>query len=318
MYRWFMDLRNTLYDHQKLKTEKLNVPVVSVGNLTTGGTGKTPFIDMLLKHFSDKYICGVACRNYKGSSKYSGLVRVDSRDPKVVGDEALLLADENLSSLIFSGSSKTDSAHSLEKLGTEIIFVDDGFQHRRLQRDCDIVLLDASVPISHYRVLPWGHMRESWKGLERANMIVLTKMHAARLDTYVFLRTKIAMFHPEDENIFHAFYHFRHLPPKDEKIFLVAGIARPEGFLSRFHPDQIVGKQIFPDHYNYTLQDILTIETLAKKKGATSIYMTEKDKVKIQSLLFSEESRGMWKTLSLEMVVKERKEFYEHLEFFLD
>ncbi len=318
MYRWLMDLRNTLYDHKHLSIQTLQVPVISVGNLTTGGTGKTPFIDKLLKHFSEKYICGVACRNYKASSSFSGLVGSEYRDPSIVGDEALLLADENPGSLIFSGASKTVSATHLQELGADLIFVDDGFQHRRLHRNCDIVLLDASVPVSHYRVLPWGHMREGWKGLERADLIVLTKMQDARPETYDFLIKKIPEFHRQQGHVFHARSILHNLPSKKEKVFLVAGIARPDSFFSKFQKDQIVGTHVFPDHYSYLQQDIMKLEALAKKQGAQSIYVTEKDMVKIRSWLFSEESRRMWKSVVLNVEVDERKEFYEHLEFFLD
>lgn len=285
IYFWAMEARNFLYDLKYADQLQLPCKVLSVGNLTFGGTGKTPLISVLIEKALAKNlkVC-VICRNYKASSQ--GIHRLDihrKNGAPFYGDEAWMLAQRFPEIAVYTGPEKWRTAdRAFAEIQPDIILVDDGFQHRALGRNKDIVVLDASENREHYQAPPQGRMREKFRSLERAHFVVLSKVNFATEAQIQFVREQI----PEGLDWAEVEYH----PILDDQfsgsVILVSGLGKPEtfeksvlqagasSFMKCFH---------FADHFNYTKEDLEAAENLSVSSGAPLV-TTEKDWVKIRDV----------------------------------
>ncbi|NPA40167.1 MAG: tetraacyldisaccharide 4'-kinase [Thermodesulfobacteria bacterium] len=178
-YYWGISLRNFLYDIGLLKSHKVSVPVISVGNLSVGGSGKTSLVRELLKELSKEHKVAVVMRGYKRRSKgllvvaNEGVIRADWIK---AGDEAFFLAKfitlKKLNACVIVDEDRVRGARKAIALGSEVVILDDGFQHRRIYRDVDVVLL-RKKDLSD-KLLPFGRLREPLSSLKRATAIVLS------------------------------------------------------------------------------------------------------------------------------------------------
>lgn len=187
-----VSLRNWLYEKKFFKTVRLDIPVISVGNITMGGTGKTPMIDWLVRELSQIGLTpGVVSRNYRGHLNHPDWVRVQPGASAAYGDEAILLKLKNPTLPILSGPQKWASALKLQKEAPEVnvVLIDDGFQHRQLHRNFDIVLLDVSVSVQDYQWPPYGRARESLGSLKRADVIIFTRWEQRNEETVQYLES---------------------------------------------------------------------------------------------------------------------------------
>lgn len=287
--------RNFLYNKKIIKATQLSVPVISVGNITVGGTGKTPFTNFLIHRCLQKSLkVGVVSRSYKAQARKP--VRVDPNQENaayIYGDEPTLLAKRHPQAVVYVGRRKYQIALDLiRKEKVDVIVVDDGFQHRRLARSLDFVLIDATESVENYRLLPVGRAREVYKNISRADAIVITKSNLSQSDHIAkfqsdFSGKKIFNFDSVIESI--ESIHDGKIMPLSEiskRIFIFCGLARPESFrqlLSLYRNDLQIDYKYFPDHHRYTSDDIqllLSLKTLRQSQFVT----TEKDAVKIKSI----------------------------------
>ncbi|MBU1083798.1 MAG: tetraacyldisaccharide 4'-kinase [Candidatus Omnitrophota bacterium] len=254
------------------------VPVISVGNITLGGTGKTPFVILLADHFISR------------GAKPAILARGYGRD------EDRMLRDELEGVPVFSGQDRVRAAQSAVRNGNDIIILDDGFQHRRIKRDMNILLLDAASPFGNFALFPRGVLREPRSALKRADMIVLTKTD--KTDEYAkeILIKKIKALAPGVPVIItrHNIIHVKDVTgaiysPKSlslSKICAVSGLADPDYFnlmISR-KGAKIALRFDFSDHYAYRQKDIDRILRRCREAGVEKIITTAKDYVKIKGL----------------------------------
>lgn len=276
--------KNALYDYHFLDSYKLHVPVISVGNLTAGGSGKTPFVDWLMTEAEKRKIpAAVVSRNYRAES---GLTqKVDPfryRGAQVFGDEAFWLAQRHDEASVFVGPTKWRTAvQATANSNVRLVFVDDGFQHRSLCRDLDIVLLDTSVSPQEYQLLPAGFMREGFEALQRADIIVLTKVNFSKEATMQLLEAHL----PKDKTIY-RFDYLAHaaVPANLTRALAVSGIAKGNQFRTSIHKALSipVGEFVeFQDHHEYKQSDIDYIHTRAKLFNCDFIVTTAKDQVKL-------------------------------------
>lgn len=297
LYDQVVGVKNALYDRGMIGSYKAPVPVISIGNLTVGGTGKTPITDFCLKQLvQGGFRVAVVSRSYRALAKEPCLV-----DPKKTnaagfyGDEPVLLAKSNPTVSVFVGPSKWKTVqYAVSEQKFDLIIVDDGFQHRRLQRDLNIVILDATEVLSNYEVLPEGRARESWASLNRADLVLVTKCNQASEDDLAALEKKI----PDNKEVLHFAYdidHFRNQGGaaelsrdqfQDKKFFLVSAIARPDVFEKMMREIGKVAKHSlhYRDHHPYSAADVEKMTAEFKKSDSDYLVTTEKDAVKLQSL----------------------------------
>jgi tetraacyldisaccharide 4'-kinase len=267
-------LRNTLFDHGVLKSRWLEQPVVSVGNLAVGGSGKTPFVIALGELLKARGIrFDVLSRGY--GRKTRGVLIVDPEGKAVdFGDEPLLIA-RRLEVPVIVGESRYEAGRSAEqKFQPQLHILDDGFQHRALARNFDIVLMTEHD--FDDRLLPSGRLREPLSSLRRADAVVLPAGLAAdhpALSQKPVWRIKRDLVLPE-------------LPPAPFSPIMFCGIARPEQFFAQVRAAGITpsAEIEFRDHHAYDGNDITQLQAMRSKLGARGFLTTEKDAVNLGAL----------------------------------
>ncbi len=270
LYGAVVGARNALYDRGSLPAHRLGRPVISVGNISVGGAGKTPFVIALGELLKARGIAfDVLSRGYRRHSK--GVLVVDPAGlPRDFGDEPLLIA-RRLQVPVVVGEDRYDAGVEAEKrFPSRLHLLDDGFQHRQLARDFDIVLVTPDD--AREKMLPRGRLREPLSALARADAVVL----ASGAEPQDF---------PAARNLWRI---RRGIIPKDVPPRPVAfcGIARPQSFFLQLKKAGIepVGEAVFRDHHAYTEQDVHDLLHLAQKSEAGGFVTTEKDAVNLGGL----------------------------------
>lgn len=288
--------RNRLFDFGFLKQEKMGCPVVSVGNLTVGGTGKTPMVILLAGMLRDLGLRpAVLSRGYGGKSTADVVVVSDGRQilagTEQAGDEPVLIARRLKDVPVLAGPNRAFTGrYALDNFGVNVILLDDGFQHRWVHRDLDLVLLDSRHPLGNGFLLPRGPLREPPSALERAGVIAFTRSEdvtdpsidgrlSGTLSGLPVLRTRI-------RPTAYIGSHGEELPLTflaGKRVFAFAGIAQPESFRKSIGSlgAIIAGFRDFPDHHRYLEEDLSGIEGAAGRAGAEILVTTEKDGVKL-------------------------------------
>jgi len=300
LYRLVVTARNFCYDRGIVKSKKLPALVISIGNLSVGGTGKTPMTIFLARLLRDHgWRVAIVARGYRRESKELVVVSDGQHilaNAITAGDEPLLMAQACDGVPVIVADDKTTAATiAFEKFSPQIIVVDDGFQHRRLHRDIDIVLVDAKIPLSNLWWFPAWPLREPATSLRRADFIILNtggQNNRQRLAGQCHKYTTAKIFLGALQGIGWrelANASQKLLPPafvKDQPVLLVSGIAHPERFreLVEKFGARIVGVTAFRNHYRYRESDIRAIESTRKACGARYILTTSKDAGKLAIL----------------------------------
>lgn len=268
IYRGIVATRNALYQRQLLHARVLRGPVISVGNLSAGGSGKTPFVMLLgelLKARGIKF--DVLSRGYGRKSR--GVLLVNPAGlPQQYGDEPLLIARKLQVPVILGEDRYEAGVYAEAKFGSQVHLLDDGFQHRALARDFDIVLVTPQDATD--RLLPAGRLREPLASLRRADAIVLTS--GASPDPFPV----------EGKIIWRA---RRGIVPKNvqPRPVVFCGIARPQNFLLQLRSASIepVAEAFYRDHHAYTQKDIRELLELKRRSEAGGFVTTEKDAINL-------------------------------------
>ncbi|HYO62368.1 MAG TPA: tetraacyldisaccharide 4'-kinase [Pyrinomonadaceae bacterium] len=305
--------RLALYRAGVFKCEEVGAPVLSVGNVTAGGTGKTPLVEWVARAVAreGRRAC-VLTRGY-GRADVSARVIVSNGErvlagAKEAGDEPRLLAESLLAErvAVVSDADRVAAARwALRELGSEVFVLDDGFQHLRIARDLDLVTVDALAPWGGRRLLPRGRLREPLPGLARADALVITRadlapdlaslrdearrlsggkpVFAAHLRT---LRTRLVRTSPAGADETSEARADDHAP---EPHAAFCGLGNPEAFFAHL---RLTGrapayKRAFPDHHTYTQADLDALSREAARRGARSLLTTAKDAVKFGGLTFA-------------------------------
>lgn len=290
-------IRNFFYDIKILKVRKVSVPVISIGNLTTGGTGKTPMTIYVAKKINHKQVA-IVSRGYarKNPQKILKVLPKESNATDYFGDEPVEIANQGLNVYV-SGERVKGCELAIRDLNPQVIVCDDAFQHRSLNRDLDILLIDATEPIDNYHILPLGNMRESFASISRANYIFVTKTNLvkknhvdliiSKLTAHGFSKNRIFCYRYEIKNIFDKNNNVINISDiKHKKIGAFCGIGRPEGFLNSILNLGFNNPEIFDvraDHYSWGEKDIYIFKNTIKDKKIDFWLTTEKDYVKIRS-----------------------------------
>jgi tetraacyldisaccharide 4'-kinase len=274
-YSAIIRLRNFLYSKSLLKAHRANSVVISIGNITVGGTGKTPLVIWVCRFLQGKNIdCAILTRGYKAQETM---------------DEPAILAESCPQAKVFVNPNRVEAANeAVSKFGVKVLIMDDGFQHRRLARDIDIVTIDATCPFGYGKILPAGLLREPVSSLKRADAAVLTRCDQVSEAELSRIEQELRLINA-DMIIAKAI----HKPIcakstageiaveqlKGRRVFAFCGIGNPDAFLSTIKSTgaYLVGSKIYNDHYHYTGADIDEINGRAYCLEADFVLSTQKD-----------------------------------------
>lgn len=289
-------LKNKIYDSGYIKSVVLPVPVVSVGNISLGGTGKTPCVIFLVNELLalGKYKkIVIVSRSYKGQLRHPSKVNLGLPNAtSIYGDEPCLLQSVLQECSVWAGPHKTQTAQaSLLAETPDLIVIDDGFSHRRLARQFDLVLIDATAPLEYYKTLPVGRLRESLSQLKRADAILVTKTNLVDEEKIRKLKAIVAENAPHlIRNVYRAnsLMNIGDLVPAKNSLFVFCGLGNPESLkqsLEQLH-FSIDEFRKFPDHYHYSSSELDSILTsfLEKQRLDPNLKLvtTAKDLIKIK------------------------------------
>ncbi|MBL7084478.1 MAG: tetraacyldisaccharide 4'-kinase [Candidatus Omnitrophica bacterium] len=310
VYGFFVKLVLSCYQIRLLKSHKIGCRVISVGNITWGGTGKTPLVETLVKVLKQK------------GRRLAILIRGYGKD------EVEMLKSKFKDIPVLVGRDRIKAARvAQERYGADTIILDDGFQHWRLRRDLDIVLIDTSLPFGNRRVIPRGILREPLSSLSRADAFVLTRTNEAPQNVEP-IKKELRRYnrHAAIYEAIHAPTSLRNLTTqkiidlsriKDEQIAALSGIGTPESFTRTL---KLLGAKVslefhFPDHYQYSKEDLEKIERQCLAQQIKTVITTEKDAARLIPLL-KPQSGQAFEILALRIevkIVKEEERFFNFL-----
>ena len=282
LYGVAMRLRTAGYEYGLLRSRRLQGTVISVGNLTVGGTGKTPMVLWVAERLAaEGKRPAVLTRGYRGFGQSDAAPQASG-----VADEVALLRHRLNGRAQFGvGKDRYKSGLALSKNGAQWFILDDGFQHLELQRDADIVLLDATDPFGGGAILPAGRLREPRSSLARADIVVITRAsHAPALESLVHRFTSAPVFyaHVRLEAVLRVPTMMEALPESDRRqfqFFAFCGIGNPAAFFEdlRNWGFSLAGQRSFADHHRYSGAEIRDLENAAAAAGSNALVCTEKD-----------------------------------------
>lgn len=264
--------RNEFYDRGLLSARRLQGPVVSIGNIAAGGSGKTPFVIALGEMLKRRGVSfDVLSRGYGRKTKGVALVNPDGTAAEF-GDEPLLIARKLEVSVVVGEDRYAAGRFAEENFGPRLHLLDDGFQHRALARDFDIVLVNAGD--KRDALFPMGRLREPLSALSRADAIVLTNDTPAE---------GLPLTHQKIWRVRRDIV----APPTDEPCLAFCGIARPGIFFAQLRSTgvNVVATRTFRDHHSYTKSDLRVLLNARKKSGATCFVTTEKDAIHLDACM---------------------------------
>lgn len=284
-YAGLMAGRNLLYDRGFLKSHRLPRPTVGVGNLTAGGTGKTPVVRWLAEQLAEQgHFPAVLLRGYKAMGHVSD-------EEQMLREH--LLRDGRPIAIVQANPNRLEGAEAAlgREPRTSLFILDDAFQHRRVARDFDLVLINALEPFGHGHVHPRGLLREPIGGISRADAVLITHASHVPPERITWIEERIRA-----KNAGIPIYRCDHIHTglsgggpleqlRDKRIFAFAGIGQPESFGSQLAAEgNLVGHLWFGDHHHYSEADVRSIRRQAADAGADVVLTTEKDWVKVRDL----------------------------------
>jgi tetraacyldisaccharide 4'-kinase len=309
LYGIGVDFRNCLFNNKILKQHSFDIPVICVGNITVGGTGKTPHIEYLIRLLSPKYRVAVLSRGYKRKSKGFRIVDTNSKVSDV-GDEPLQIKQKFPNTLVVVDKNRVSAIKkilSIEKAERpDVILLDDGFQHRHVKPSLSILLADSNRPVYEDCLLPAGRLREPLKGKDRASIVLVTKcdpdmqpinyrIYSNGLDLFPYQQLFFTSLDYEDvKPVFPELQSETFLLDdlRKKHLFLVTGIATPGPLVDKLeHKTYNLYTLFFPDHHFFTKENIQKIQRTVQSVDDDNkiIITTEKDATRFRALSFLDE-----------------------------
>lgn len=300
-FEWFMYLlsfvyhfiafsRSAVYKNRFLKTKKLPCPVISIGNITVGGTGKTPmtiYITKLLLGMGFKP--GVLSRGYKGDLEHRGGIVSDGKKicctPEEAGDEPYMLARMVSAPVIVGKNRYVSGLKAIKNFSCNVLILDDGFQHQQLQRDLDILLMDAKAPLGNGFMLPRGPLREPPGAAQRSHGVIFTRSGSKDNPQNETVKRK-PCFRCSHEPFISKIQPRGKIPPKGDSVLLFTGIVDHSSVKKSCEKLGLAAiKHLkYPDHHSYSATDIKTIFDEFKNSGADMVATTHKDYIKVMDI----------------------------------
>ncbi len=327
-YGWGVAIRNWCFDREWFAVKEFHIPVICVGNITVGGTGKTPIVELLVEYLSENHNVAVISRGYGRTTKgYRVVETTDSyRD---VGDEPLQIKLKFPSVPVVVCERRVEGIEQMlaEFEGIEVVIMDDGFQHRYVKPYLNIVVVDATRPPYEDNLLPYGQLRDQMSSLYRANMYVVTKCpEKMNPINYRIFNQHLMM--KASQSIFFSRMAERSLRslldnteadlPKESRVIAMSGIGNSDVFKKSVERRYtMVATLDFEDHHVYRIADLERIEEMLSEYKDAVIVMTEKDAVKLinsDKIPASIKSRMYYETIGVDFVYGSGPRFYRTLD----
>ena len=300
-------LKNYLYDNKILTPQKVDAFVVSVGNLTTGGVGKTPVVAELVKRYMSKgKKVAIVSRGYGGKLKGVNVISDGNElyfDSQTAGDEPYWLGTNTKAVVITSPVRYEGAKLAVDKYGVDVVILDDGFQHRKLHRDLDVVLIDSEKRFGNEKQLPAGPLRESIDGLRRADKIVVVSKNVTHYGASEYAEALIEKYKKPVAickampDVVYNIFDESDILENGQQVIAFSGIGQPEQFYKFLKPFDVIKTVDFDDHHDYTQKDMDNLQ-LYKLPLVT----TEKDAVKCKSLKFTQKIYALKLKMTIEDV----------------
>jgi tetraacyldisaccharide 4'-kinase len=319
LYGGAVRVRNLFYDRAGASS-RADLPVLSIGNLTAGGTGKTTMVAFLARVLlAWGRSPAVVSRGYGGRAGRGPLVVSSGGGatvgPERAGDEPYLLAQTLPGVRVVVGSDRIAGASAAKDLGADVVILDDGFQHRRLARDLDIVLLDAAGPFGNYHLLPAGPLREPISGLSRADVVVITRSRPG--ESFVVLERVVRRYNVRCPILRSANHRVGFVDAsgtraaRPERAVAFCGIGNPASFLVDLEAEglSIAGFHPFPDHHRYSDTEWKVLLDEARR-GGCGLVTTEKDLARLGPLATAPGAGGLL-ALRIEAVVHDESKLFD-------
>lgn len=295
LYTAGVSMRHTLFDWGVYKSQEFDIPIIVVGNITVGGTGKTPFTEYLVSLLSQTRNVAVLSRGYKRKTK-GFVLATETSSFKKIGDEPKQIKLKFPSIPVAVCEKRAVGIAKLRELHPEVdlIILDDAFQHRYVEGWVNLVLMDYNNPVWEDHMLPLGRLRDNLSSLDRANIFVMTKCpdQLSPLDCRMVLKNIDPL--PYQSIFFTDFVSDVACPlfPDLAKsaalkpgtpVVVMTGIANPGAFVAHVERNfSLIDKLIFPDHYTFKMRDIYRLEEIIRSSSEDAVVvLTEKDAVKL-------------------------------------
>lgn len=300
IYGCIVTIRNWFFDVGILKSTSYNLPVISVGNLTVGGTGKTPLTELIIRHLEADYRCALLSRGY-GRTTRGVIVADDAVDYRNIGDEPMQIKNKFKNLTVVVAEKRCEGMFTLlnQVNSPDVVILDDAFQHRYVKPGLSIVVMDYHRPVWNDLTLPAGNLREPVQGLKRADIFVVNKcpvtlsqQEADYIQRKLKIRENGVLFFSKieygeptplvaQENSF-----IEQIKSRNRSLIVMAGIGNPEPFFKMAESFNVPLKRImFPDHHDFNISDLRAMEALCfdNKDGEPLLLTTEKDAIRLSS-----------------------------------
>lgn len=307
LYELLVRLRVAAYETEYKKPKRLDAVVIGIGNITLGGTGKTPMVTYIARYIaSEDHSVAILTRGYgrKSSGQRTLNAGSDSANNAPTrnsytefGDEPLMLAKALPDIPIVINKDRYEGGRwAIDKLGADVLVLDDAYQHLRLARDLNILLIDATDPFGGFEMVPFGRLREPLYAIKRADLVIITRadkpfdQDQANAIIRYFCGNKVPVIH-----VYTSITGLRHVETAESyetnqftgwNSALLCGIGNPHAFADDVLQMgiNIVSENFFPDHHAFTQQDLDRVTRAAQEAGADMIITTEKDVVRLEGL----------------------------------
>nr|WP_316615998.1 tetraacyldisaccharide 4'-kinase [uncultured Alistipes sp.] len=332
LYGMVVHIRHKLFDLKILRSEEFDIPVVCIGNLTVGGTGKTPVAELLIERFSEHYRVGVLSRGYRRRTK-GFVLSTPASSARTIGDEPRQMKLKYPSVPVAVCEKRAEGIRLLRKAHPEIelIILDDAFQHRYVEPWVNILLMDYNNPVYRDRLLPWGRLRDTRNQIHRANFVLVTKCpdDLNPLDMRIVINS-LGLF--PYQSLYFTRMRQGEITPlfadravgkvrEGDPVIAMSGIANPvpllENLRKRF---DVVAELTFDDHHTYRLSDMRRLEALFAAYPDAVVLTTEKDAVKLtnrKKVPEAVQQRLYYVPIHVSFVADSESEFLRQLELYV-
>ena len=332
LYGMVVHIRHKLFDLKILRSEEFDIPVVCIGTLTVGGTGKTPVAELLIERFSEHYRVGVLSRGYRRKTK-GFVLSTPTSSARTIGDEPRQMKLKYPSVPVAVCEKRAEGIRLLRKAHPEIelIILDDAFQHRYVEPWVNILLMDYNNPVYRDRLLPWGRLRDTRNQIHRANFVLVTKCpdDLNPLDMRIVINS-LGLF--PYQSLYFTRMRQGEITPlfadravgkvrEGDPVIAMSGIANPVPLLDNLRKRfDVVAELTFDDHHTYRLSDMRRLEALFAAYPDAVVLTTEKDAVKLtnrKKVPEAVQQRLYYVPIHVSFVADSESEFLRQLELYV-